>query len=101
MPPDRYLYRRTNRFLKSYKHYGPEIQKRVDETLESIHKYLETGKAVYGLRVKCLRGEIYESRVNIHIRIAYYKGKDIIKFFCLGKHDDIQTCLKNLKQLLL
>lgn len=100
MPRDRYLYRRTNQFVKAYKRYGPETRECIDGGLEDIHKYLETGKASYGLRIKSLGKRIYEARVNIHIRIAYHKGKEMVNFFCLGNHNDMQICLKNLKQLL-
>ncbi len=99
MPGDRYLYRRTNSFLRSYKRYCPETQQCIDGTLEAVYEYLETGRAAYGLRIKSLGKRIYEARVDIHIRVAYYKGKDIIKFFCLGNHDNIQTCLKNLMEI--
>ena len=64
---------------------------------DEILKYIKTGQAAYGLRIKKLHKRIYESRINIHLRIAYFKGKEIVKFFCLGDHDDIKHCLKNLK----
>ena len=67
-------------------------------TLKKIKDYLKTGRASYGLRIKKLSSKIYEGRINIHLRIAYFRGKGVIKFFCLGNHDDIKHCLKTLRQ---
>ena len=86
-------------FIRKFDNYNKPEQEMISFTIEKIKNYLETNRAAYGLRIKKLSGKIYEARINIHLRIAYFREHDKIKFFCLGNHDDITRCLKNLKQL--
>ncbi len=94
------LYRRTHPFLRQYENYAPQVQEQIEQTLFQIRDYLERGQAPYGLRIKRLGRNLYEARVDIHLRIVFFKGRDIIKFICVGNHEDVRICLKNLKDLL-
>ena len=67
-------------------------------TVEKVKNYLETNAAPYGLRIKKLSPKIYEARINIHLRVACFREKDSVKFFCLGSHHDISHCLKTIAQ---
>ena len=89
----------TRSFVKAFRGYSKADQNMIYKTVEETLRHIETGYAAYGLRVKKLHKRIYESRINISLRLAYFKG-DRIKFFCVGNHDDIRRCLKKLKQLL-
>ena len=86
-------------FERKFDTYLPAEQEIIHDTLKAIQSYLESDTASYGLRVKRLCPKIYEARINIHLRIAYFRDKDIIKFFCLGNHDDIARCLKRLQSI--
>jgi len=86
-------------FIKKFDSYRKPEQELIALTIDGIKEYLETNNATYGLRIKKLSKNIYEARINIHLRIAYFRGKDVVKFFCLGNHEDIKRCLKVLKQL--
>lgn len=81
-------------FIKKFDSYHKQEQEIITLTLERIKEYLETDHAPYGLGIKKLSQKIYEARINIRLRIAYFREKDIVKFFCLGNHDDIRHCLK-------
>ena len=87
-------------FVKKFDSYKPPEQETIISTIEDIKTYLEKNKAPYGLRIKKLSSKVFEARINIHLRIAFFREKDIVKFFCLGNHEDIKRCLKRLKQLL-
>lgn len=84
-------------FIEKFDTYQKEEQEVIAIALDKIKGYIETNQAPYGLRIKRLSHRIYEGRVNIHIRIAYFKDKDVVKFFCFGNHDDIKRCLRNLR----
>ena len=86
-------------FIKKFDDYGKKEQELITCSLEEIKNYLETNSAAYGLRIKRLSPKIYEARINIHLRIAYYREKDVVKFFCLGSHDDIRHSLKVISRL--
>ena len=87
-------------FVKKFDSYKSPEQEAIISTIEDIKAYLENNKAPYGLRIKKLSSKILEAIINIHLRIAFFREKDVIKFFCLGNHDDLKRCLKRLKQLL-
>ncbi|MBU4305458.1 MAG: hypothetical protein KJ893_07565 [Candidatus Omnitrophica bacterium] len=87
-------------FVNKFDSYHAKEQKIIIGTIEDIKKYLETKQASYGLRIKKLSDKIYEARINIHLRIAFFRDKDVVKFFCLGNHDDIQRGLKSFQKLL-
>ncbi|MBI4352955.1 MAG: hypothetical protein HY593_03420 [Candidatus Omnitrophica bacterium] len=86
-------------FDKKFDAYHRQEQEAITSTLKEIKNFLETRHASYGLRIKRLSDKIYEARINIHLRIAYWHEGDTVKFFCLGNHDDIRNCLKNLAKL--
>lgn len=83
--------------IKKFDSYNKTEQEMITLTIEKVKNYLETNNAPYGLRIKRLSYKIYEARINIHLRIVYFHDGDIVKFFCLGNHDDIKRCLKNLR----
>ncbi len=86
-------------FTRKFDDYPKADQEIILETLKGIKEYLETSKASYGLRIKRLCKNIYEGRIDIHHRIAFYRKRDIVKFFCLGNHEDISRCLKRLESI--
>lgn len=84
-------------FTKKFDSYERQEQEIISYTLEEIKDYLETNQASYGLRIKKLSQKIYEGRINIHLRIAYFREKNVVKFFCLGNHDDIKRGLRSFR----
>ena len=86
-------------FIRKFDSYRTAEQKLISSAIDGIKEYLKTNQAPYGLRIKKLSKKIYEARINIHLRIAYFREKEAVKFFCLGNHEDIKRCLKILKQL--
>ena len=85
-------------FVRKLDRVTPAEQTLIAETIEQIKTYFETQSAPYGLRIKNLSPKIYEARINIHLRIIFFRDRDIVKFFCLGNHDDVANCLKNFKK---
>ena len=85
-------------FVKKFDRHSTKEQEMILRSIEEILSFFSTQQAPYGLRIKQLSPKIYEARVNIHVRIAYFMEEGIIKFFCLGNHDDIEHCLKTLKK---
>ncbi len=90
----------TRHFVRMFEGYNKAEQEMIYNALREILKYIKTGQAAHGLRIKKLHKRIYEARVTIALRLAYFKEKNAIKFFCVGNHNDIARCLKRLRQLL-
>lgn len=100
MEKSKLVYRQTSAFLRDYKKLPADLQEKVEHTLLQIQRYFETGTALYGLRIKSLSPKIFEGRADIHTRIVFFKGKEIIKFICVGNHQDVERALKNLSALI-
>lgn len=86
-------------FVRKFDDYSKPEQEIINNTLEAIKTYYATSNAPYGLRIKRLYPNIYEARIDVHFRIAFYRQRDTVKFFCLGNHEDIARCLKRLKSI--
>lgn len=86
-----------NAFVKQYDKYEKEKQEMIVSSIERIKEYIETNTAPYGLRIKKLSQRIYEARVSIDIRILFYREDAIVKYFCLGNHNDVVRCLKSFR----
>ncbi len=86
-------------FERKFEDCSKEDQQLIYETIVAIKAYLESSTASYGLRVKRLYAKIYEARMDIRLRIAFFRDKDVVKFFCLGNHEDIARCLKRLQSI--
>jgi len=72
-------------FIKKFYSYKTEDQRIIIDAVEKIKNYLETNTAPYGLRIKRLSKKIFEGRINIHLRVMYFREKDVVKFFCHRK----------------
>lgn len=83
-------------FLKQFDNHSARDQEIITQTVEEIKSYIETNRAAYGLRIKRLSKRLFEGRMNIHLRIAYYRDRETVKFFCVGNHDDIRRSLKQI-----
>ena len=83
-------------FLKKFDSYSAQEQGIITQTVDEIKRYIETNRAPYGLRIKRLASWLYEGRIGLHLRIAYYRDREMVKFFCVGNHDDIRRCLKQI-----
>lgn len=91
------IYSILRSFVKKFDLYHKREQIVIINTIEEIKEYLETNQAPYGLRIKKLSDKIYEARINIHLRIVFFREQDVVKFFGLGSHDDVQRYLKSFR----
>lgn len=67
-------------FVRKFDDYNKSEQEQITETIKKIKDYLESHQSAYGLRIKQLSPRIYEGRINIHLRIAYFREKEVVKF---------------------
>lgn len=88
-----YFYKRA--YLKSFEEASPSLQKFVVRTDQEIKRYLETGQAAFGLRVKRIGPRTFEARVSDKVRIVWVSEKERIVFVMFGNHTQVQNCLKS------
>ena len=90
----RFFYKKA--YLKSFDKLDRPEQELALKTDRLIKEYLLTSKAPFGLRLKHLRRDIYEGRLNDRLRIIWVKDSDEITFALLGNHEEVRRFLKNI-----
>ncbi len=88
----KYYYKQS--YLKSFDRLNRLQQEVVTKTDILIKNYLEKGNAAFGLRIKTLKENICEGRVNDKLRIVWVRQKDEITFALLGNHEEVTRFLK-------
>jgi len=80
-------------FQKQLGKLDPQVKESAKEATGKIIDFYERRIKAPGLGVKRLRGDIWEARAGIKIRILYLlKGEDI-RFVLAGTHDEVRKFL--------
>ena len=82
-------------FLKAFDHLHHVEQELALKTDGLIKDYLVNAKAPFGLRIKQLRKNIYEGRINDRLRIIWVREEEAVTFSLLGNHEEVRRFLKN------
>jgi hypothetical protein len=83
-------------FDKSYLKLDREDKILAALAIEKFLNGIEAKKMPAGLGLKRLRGDLWEIRADIRIRIALRMSHDRIEFGLVGTHESIKNYLKNL-----
>ena len=82
-------------FLRTIKRLDPPIKRDVKTTIDKVIDLYESGDKSGGLGIKHLRGDLWEARSGIRIRIVYGLDRNAIRFLLAGSHDDVKNFLKH------
>ncbi len=81
-------------FDRTYKKLAPDAQVKIDECINNFLAALEQNRLSTGLGLKRLRGDLWEIRADLSLRVAFRIQKDRIEFGMTGTHDAIRRFLK-------
>ena len=90
----RYAYHRS--FLRTTEQLSRHHATLLLKAVEKFQRALEAGQWPRGLGITHLRGDYFEFRVDLHIRIIYRRRFDLIEYVLYGTHDDVRRFLKSL-----
>ncbi len=90
----RYAYQPS--FLDSTRHLSRAHAAKLLKALDKFQHAIESRSWPQGLGVTHLRGDYFEFRVDIHIRVIYRRAGDLIQYVLYGSHDQIRRFLKTL-----
>ena len=94
-----FLYKRQ--YVKAFDALPLAEQQRVVAALEDIKRYVQTGHAPYGLRIKHLhasaQARVFEARVSLSLRILWLRQSHRVTLVLIGSHDDVQRFLRSFK----
>ena len=80
-------------FLKQLGKLDPRVKESAKEASEKIIDFYEHRTKAPGLGVKRLRGDIWEARAGLKIRVLYLLDDDGLRFVLAGTHDDVRQFL--------
>lgn len=100
MSPSHYKYTYAPLFKSRFKKYDKDDKEAIEKAILAIKDYKKTKKAPYGLRIKRLSRKIYKARVDISLRILFFSDKNMLRFVCVGNHDEIIRALKKIDKLI-
>ncbi|MCM2303688.1 MAG: hypothetical protein NDJ72_03245 [Elusimicrobia bacterium] len=80
-------------YLKQLKKLDPQVKEDAKEATGKVMDFYEFGNKSPGLGVKRLRGDIWEARAGLKIRILYSLSGDELRFILAGTHDDVRKFL--------
>lgn len=80
-------------FLKQLGKLDPQVKESAKEAAGKIIDFYELRIKAPGLGVKRLRGDIWEARAGIKIRILYLLDGEYLRFVLAGTHDEVRKFL--------
>lgn len=83
-------------FDRTFRKLDPVQKITVSLAIERFLVGLDAGKMPSGLGLKHLRGDLWEIRADIRLRVAFRMRPGRIEFGLTGTHDRIRRFLKNL-----
>jgi mRNA-degrading endonuclease RelE of RelBE toxin-antitoxin system len=84
----------TPAFLRLFSKLGDPVKMAVKDTVSQVIDLYETGDKSVGLGIKRLRGDLWEARSGLKIRVVYSMNEDEVRFLLAGTHDDVRKFLK-------
>ena len=84
-------------FDRLYQKLNDSEKTKVRSVLDRFLSTLEENRAPAGLGLKRLKKDIWEIRVDIHLRVSFRMQKNRIEFGVVGNHEDIKRYLKNFR----
>lgn len=82
-------------FLRLFNKLDPPVRAGVKTTVSKIIDLYGTGNKSVGLGIKHLRGDLWEARSGLNIRVVYSMSGDQIRFLLAGSHNDVKSFLKH------
>lgn len=82
-------------FLRLFNKLDSPVKEGVKVTISKVIDLYETGNKSVGLGIKHLRGDLWEARSGLKIRVVYSMSEDEIRFLLAGSHDDVKNFLKH------
>ena len=83
-------------FLKQIEKLDPQVRMAAKEATSRVIDFYESDVRATGLGVKRLRGDIWEARSGLRIRVLYRLSGGTLRFVLAGGHDDVRRFLRSL-----
>lgn len=84
-------------FLKQIEKLDPQVRRAAKEAAARVIDFYESAARTPGLGVKRLRGDIWEARSGLRIRVLYRLSGGELRFVLAGGHDDVRRFLRSLE----
>jgi len=84
-------------FERSLKSLRPKIQEQVKDSCLKTIDILSQDRFIHkGIGLKRLKGDYWEVRHGLKVRLIFCWNKDLVEFILAGSHDDIKRYLRKI-----
>ena len=83
-------------FLDTTRHLSSSQATELLKAIEKFQDAMEHRQWPQGLAITHLRGDYFEFRADIHMRVIYRRMGDLIQYVLYGSHDQVRRFLKAL-----
>lgn len=80
-------------FHKQLGKLDPSVKESAKAAAARVIDFYERGMRAPGLGVKRLRGDLWEARAGLRVRVLYLLAGDELRFILAGTHDDAKRYL--------
>lgn len=83
-------------FLRHLRNLDKPVRETVKEAVGNVIDSYEGRRRTPGLGIKRLRGNLWEARAGLQVRVVYALSGDHLRFILAGNHDDVRGFLRRL-----
>ncbi len=84
-------------FLKQMRKLDRPVKEAAKSAVEKVIDFYEAGVRMPGLGVKRLRGEVWEARSGLKIRVLFHLHGEELRFILAGNHSDVVRFLAGIR----
>ncbi len=82
------------RFLRLAKKLNAGERRKVQEAIDAAVEAWGNPHSHAGAGIRRLRGNAFECRCGLHLRLIFFAEAGVLNFLMLGDHDDVQKFLR-------
>jgi hypothetical protein len=88
--------RLSPRFLAAVKVLGNADLARVELSLQALSEFFGQPHVHAGISIRKLRGNIFECRAGLRIRLLFRATSQGLEVFFVGNHNDVKRLIRNI-----
>ena len=86
----------STRFLSGLKNLSNADLGRAEEALRLLPECFSQPHLHAGISIRRLRGNVFECRAGLKIRLLFRAQGPALEFFCVGDHDEVRRLIRSL-----
>lgn len=85
----------ADELLEQFRVLPEKERKRIGDLLKNVQESFGAPHAHRGSGIRALGGDFYECRLGLKTRLIFENTPELLLFYMMGDHDEVQRFLKN------